>query len=224
MPSKIGQQMNQLIRGDQAEVPAGTRASQEIHALYKRGLQQIRGDRNMHPDRKRIEAAQLYLSTRQSLTKVKTDQAAADSETFAKLERQLWGYDLERATALDRASIDHTIRDAQDRAGKLTKADHAAKALHDAEQAGDSILARAIGKRAHDMDWGDVLHDYLSTRPKAGETYQQAGEIWHRNNSTGAQMQHSMQFVVHKPEELRGLSDQDIHSMADPGDTGATAA
>lgn len=222
MASKLAQYLAEATRAQQAQPTTGSSKSTEIHNLYKRGLQQIRGDRNMHPERKRVEAAQLYTSTRAALAKVKTDQATADSETFAQLERKLWGYDLERATAPDRASIDHTIRDAQDRAAKLTKAEHAAKALQQAEQVGDSILARAIGKRAHDMDWSDVLHDYLSTRPKAADTYQQAGAIWQRYNEPAARMHDSMQYVVHKPDELRGLSERDIQTMtADLGDAAA---
>ncbi|RSS16637.1 hypothetical protein [Streptomyces sp. WAC08401] len=221
MPSKLGQQMNHLIRGQQQEATTGQSKATKIHNLYKQGLQQIRGTRNIHPDAQRVEIARLYTPTRQSLTKVKTDQAKTDQATFTKLERQLWGYDLERATAGDRASIDHTIRDAQDRAAKLTKADHATKALAQAEQAGDSILARAIAKRAHDMDWDDVLHDYLASRPQAAEKYQQAGAIWQRYNDTGAHMQDSMQYVVHKPDELRGLDDKAIQSMVDPEDSAA---
>ncbi|MGW6141598.1 hypothetical protein [Streptomyces sp. NPDC055140] len=214
MPSKTAQTMNQIIRGTQPEPTVGDRKTADIHTLYKRGLQQIRGDRNMHPDRKRVEAARLYTTTKASLAKVRKAQAVEDETTFTKLERKLWGYDLERATAIDRATLDTTIRDAQDRAAKLTKPDHAARALRDAEQAGDHILARAIGKRAHDRDWGDVLHDYLGARPSAAADYEQAGSIWHRRNSTNARMQHSMQYVVHKPEELRGLADQDVEAMA----------
>lgn len=214
MPSKTAQTMNQIIRSNQPEPTIGDRKTTEIHSMYRAGLQQIRSDRNMHPDRKRVEAARLYTSVKASLAKVRKDQATEDQANYTKLERKLWGYDFERATAIDRATLDTTIRDAQDRAARLTKPDHALRALHDAEQAGDSILTRAIGKRAHDMDWDDVLHDYMSTRPSTAADYEQAGAIWHRNNSTTAQMHHNMQYVVHKPEELRGLNDQDVESMA----------
>ncbi|MFI6488265.1 hypothetical protein [Streptomyces sp. NPDC050564] len=224
MTSKHGKQMTQLIRSQtqQAQPTTGSRKSQEIHALYKQGLQHLRGQRNMHPEARRVEIAKLYANTKASLKKVKTDQTAADNQTFAKLERSLWGYDLERATAVDRATLDATIRDAQDRATAIKKHDQAAKALHQAEQAGDHILARAIGKRAHDMDWHDVVHDYLDTRPKAAETYNEAGAIWQRHNDTAARMHDGMQYVVHSPEELRGLTEQDITAMtADPGDAAA---
>ncbi|WUD74609.1 hypothetical protein OG937_24405 [Streptomyces sp. NBC_00510] len=216
MPSKLALALAEATRVQQPQPTAGHRKAADIHALYKQGLQEIRGNRNMHPDRKRVEAAQLYTTTRAALAKLKSDQADTDNTTFTKLERKLWGYDDERALARDRSTFDATVRDAQDRASKLTKPDKAARALADAEQAGDHVLARAIAKRAHDMDWGDVLHDYLATRPSSTETYQQAADIWHRHNDTGGRMQHGMQYVVHKPDELRGVSDQDIAQLADP--------
>lgn len=218
----IGQQMSALIRSHRGTPAATSPKAQEIHSMYKRGLQQIRGNRHMHPDRKRIEAARLYETTRNALGKLRKDQADADTKTLTQLERKLWGYDAERALAVDRATLDTTIRDAQDRAAQLKKPEHAARALADAEQAGDHILARAIGKRAHDMDWSDVVHDYLATRPNSATNYQQAGEIWQRHNVTGARMADSMQYVVHKPEELRNLTDKDIEAMtAEPGDAAA---
>ncbi|MFH8768270.1 hypothetical protein [Streptomyces sp. NPDC017958] len=221
MPSKLGQQMDALLRGQQEPPTQGSDKSAQIHRMYKAGLQQLRGTRNLHPEARRVEMARLYTTTRGALAKVMRDQTQADKERFAHLERSLWGYDLERATAADRATLDATIRDAQDRAAKLAKPQHAAKALHEAEQAGDSILARAIAKRAHDNDWDDVLHDYLATRPSAAEQYQQAGAIWARYNDANARMHDHMQYVVHAPAELRGLSPKDIEAMAEPGEPAA---
>jgi len=219
----LGRMMSDLIRS-QAHGQQPTKqqqASAQVHNLYKQGLRNIRGNRNMHPDRKRVEIAELYATTRAALDKLRTEQTQQDQTDMAKLERKMWGYDDVRTTAIDKAAVDHTIRDAQDRAAKLTKPEQAARALAEAEQAGDHILARAIGKRAHDQDWGDVLHDYLATRPRTADDYQQAGAIWHRNNSTQARMQHHMQYVVHKPDELRGVSDSDIEAMADPQESAA---
>ncbi|MFD7996286.1 hypothetical protein [Streptomyces mexicanus] len=221
MPSKLAQQMNTLLRGQQQPPTQGSEKSRQIHSMYTQGLQQLRGTRNMHPSARQVEIARLYTTAKLSLAKVMKDQQEADNKTFAQLERQLWGYDLERATAIDRATLDTTIRDAQDRAAKLTKPEHAAKALHEAEQAGDSILARAIAKRAHDNDWDDVLHDYLSTRPSTAEKYQQAGAIWARYNDANTKLHNHMQYVVHAPAELRGLSAADIEAMADPGESAA---
>ncbi|MFG2299431.1 hypothetical protein [Actinacidiphila glaucinigra] len=216
MPSKLAIALAEATRAQQTQPTPSHLKAQEVSALFRQGIKELRGNRHMHPDRKRVEAAQLYTNTRAALAKMKRDHAEQDNTTFANLERKLWGYDTERAMAADRASFDAGIRDAQDRASKLTKADKAARALHDAEQAGDHILARAVAKRAHDMDWGDVVHDYLATRPSTADTYQQAGEIWHRHNDTGGQMQNGMHYVVHKPEELRGMTDQDIARLADP--------
>ncbi|MGY1579762.1 hypothetical protein [Streptomyces sp. MN13] len=221
MPSKLAQQMNALVRSRRPEPTTGQQKADEIRGYYKQGLQQIRGTRNMHPDRRRIEIAQLYATTRDALAKVKAAQVQDDRDTFAKLDRKLWGYDDVRAGAADRATVDATIRDAQDRAAKLTKADQAARALAEAEQAGDTVLARAIAKRADDQDWGDVVADYLASRPAAAELYQQAGDIYHRQTSPQGVMALQHIAALGKPEELRGLHDQDIQAMADPQDSAA---
>ncbi|MER6296859.1 hypothetical protein [Streptomyces althioticus] len=221
MPTELGKVMNELIRGAKPQPTRGQDKADQIRAYYKQGLQQIRGDRNMHPDRRRIEIAQLYATTRDALAKVKNDQVHADRTTFAQLERRLWGYDDVRATAPDRATIDATIRDAQDRAAQLKKPSQAARALAEAEQAGDNILARAIAKRAHDMDWAEPVADYLASRPGAAELYQQAGDIYHRQNAPQGVMALQHIGALGKPEELRGLDDKTIQSMADPQDSAA---
>ncbi|QER88605.1 hypothetical protein [Streptomyces tendae] len=224
MPSKLGKQMSDLIRGQQPKPSTGQSKADEIRGYYKQGLQQIRGQRNMHPERRRVEVAQLYATTQAALKKVQREQIEADRETFAKLERQLWGFDDVRASAIgsaDRAAVDGTVRDAQDRAAKLKKPGEAARALDAAEQAGDKVLARAIAKRAHDMDWDDVVTGYLSTRPTDAERYQQAGEIYTRQNTTGGALTHGFLGALGTPEELRGLSGKDIAAMAEPQDSAA---
>ncbi|WP_432169729.1 hypothetical protein [Streptomyces sp. 1222.5] len=224
MPTKLGQQMNDLIRGQQAEPTAGQQRADEIRDLYKQGLQQLRGTRNMHPDARRVEAAKLYSTTRAALAKVKAEQAETDSKTFAKLEAKLWGLADLRGIATDRASFDTAARDANDRAASLKNESAAARALDQAERAGDQVLARAIAKRCHDMDWDSPVQAYLATRPTAAEDYQQAGAIWQRYNTPDAVVAQQGMAVLGKPEELRGMSEQDITSMAEPGDVGSSAA
>jgi hypothetical protein len=221
MPSNTGQQMNDLLRPQRPQPSPSAEKIDGIRGLYGQGLQQLRGARNMHPDARRVEIARLYATTRQALAKVRADQQDTDNKTYAKLERQMFGYDDVRALATDKASVDATIRDAQDRAAQLTKPEQAARALENAELAGDHVLARAIFKRAHDYDWNAVIDAYLSTRPTASEAYQQAGTIWHRYNNPNASMQDAMQYTLGKPEELRGLADKDIEAMADPGESAA---
>lgn len=222
MPSKHGQQMNQLIRGAQPKPTTGQDKAAEIRSYYKRGLQQIRGDRNMHPDRKRVEAARLYATTQAALRKVQQEQIKADQENWGKLERRLWGYDDVRATASDRATVDGTIRDAADRAAQLKKPGDAARALAQAEQAGDHILARAIGKRANDMDWDDVVHDYLSTRSTAANVYAELCDIHQRQHTPSGVLGQQHIVALGKPEELRDLTDRDIEQLStDPADAAA---
>lgn len=222
MPTNHGALMNDLIRSQHrpASTSEGQGKADDIRGYYKQGLQQLRGTRNMHPEARRVEIARLYTTTQAALKKVQQNQLTADRETFAKLERQLWGYDDVRASAYgsaDRAAVDGTVRDAQDRAARLKKPDEAARALSAAEQGGDKVLARAIAKRAHDMDWSPVVHAYLSTRPTEAERYQQAGEIYARQHTPNGVIAHQFTSALSKPDELRDLSEDDVHAMVDPG-------
>lgn len=226
MPTDHGSLMNTLIRGQHRQAPTseGQGKADDIRAYYKQGLQQLRGTRNMHPEARRVEIARLYTTTQTALKKVQQDQLKADHETFAKLERQLWGYDDVRASAYssaDRAAVDGTVRDAQDRAAKLKRPDEAVRALSAAEQGGDRVLARAIAKRAHDMDWSPVVATYLSTRPTEAERYQQAGEIYARQHTANGAFAHAFTGILAKPEELKDLSNDDVQAMVDPGDNAA---
>jgi hypothetical protein len=221
MASNLAQYLAQATHVQQGFGTPGEEKAAGIRDLYKQGLQQLRGARNMHPEARRVEIARLYATTRQALAKVKADQVNADREAFTKLERRLWGYDDVRATATDRASVDATIRDAQDRAAQLKTEGDAARALARAEQAGDTVLARAIAQRANAHDWNTVVADYLATRPAATELYQQAAAIHQRHSTPDGVLTLQQLTALGKPEELRGLADQDIEAMADPGDTAA---
>lgn len=224
MPSKAAQQMNALIHKAQPKNSPSVEKTQTILGLYKRGLQQLRSDRNMHPEARRVEIARLYTTTRASLTKVKHDQVQADKDNWGKLERKLWGYDDLRAGVYntgDRAALDSTIRDATHRAAQLAKPGDAARALHAAEQSGDKVLARAIGKRACDMDWDDVLGDYLAPRSADTETYQQLGDIYQRQHTANGVLGQQFAASVAKPAELRDLGEKDIDAMTTTGDTDA---
>ncbi|WP_419994767.1 hypothetical protein [Streptomyces boninensis] len=222
MPSKTAQFLTQATRAATPQPTPGETKSANIRGLYQQGIRNIRSDRNMHAERRKVEAARLYTTTRAALRKVLKEQHAADDDAFPKLERKLWGFDLERATATNKASLDTTIRDAQDRAAGIRKQADAARMLAQAEQAGDAILARAIGKRAHDMDWDDVVADYLSTRPSSAKVYAEAGAIHARRTDMQSRMHMGMQAALAKPEELHGMSDDDITRMAaDPADAAA---
>ncbi|MFE1127745.1 hypothetical protein ACFXIY_10865 [Streptomyces albidoflavus] len=215
MPSTHAQVMNKLIHGERKPLPTAEK-SQNVRALFKQGLQELRGNRNLHPEARRVEIARLYSSARDTLKKIRTDQTAADRDQLDKLQRQLWGYDDMRAATYntaDRAALDQTIRDARDRADKLVTPEAAARALHDAESAGDRVLARAIAKRAHDADWDDVLGDYLGTREVAARTYGEAAEVYQRLHTTGAILAQQTAAMVAKPAELFGLTDEQITSM-----------
>ncbi|MFI5803006.1 hypothetical protein [Streptomyces sp. NPDC051561] len=226
MPSALSNMMNELMRDQHRPTtpPSGQGKADEIRSYYKQGLQQLRGTRNMHPEARRVEIARLYATTQAALKKVQQDQLKADRETFAKLDRQLWGYDDVRANAYssaERAAVDGTVRDAQDRAAKLKKPDEAARALSAAEQGGDKVLVRAIAKRAHDMSWDHIVDGYLSTRPTEAERYQQAGEIYARQHTPNGVMAHQFSGALSKPDELHDLSDDDVHAMVNPTDDAA---
>lgn len=222
MPSRMAQYLAEATRQPEPRPTRSEDKGAEIRGLYKEGLRQLRGNRGLHPETRRVEAARLYATTRAALRKVQAEQVQADQAAWPKLERRLWGYDDVRATATDRATVDATIRDAQDRAAQLKKPGDAARALAMAEQAGDQVLARAIGQRANEQDWDDVVQDYLATRSTARDVYAEMCDIYQRQRTPGGVLGQQHLVALGKPEELRDLTDKDIEQMsADPADTAA---
>ncbi|UXA14083.1 hypothetical protein KXD97_10045 [Mycobacterium sp. SMC-8] len=97
------------------------------------------------------------------LRKKETELIDAKRQT---LEKRLFG--LSGVTSSDPGQV-LLYRDAQDRAARLTQSDEAAQVYAAAVRSDDKILAAAIVARALDAGWNNIVNEYATQNPTAGE-------------------------------------------------------
>ncbi|MDG9706264.1 hypothetical protein [Streptomyces sp. DH37] len=185
-----------------------TRDVSGIHARLDSTVQRVNAKRGLSDHAKRVLIARAYKEARDAITELRDAERARIDGQRATLTRKLFGHegDADPATAVSR-------RDALDRAAKLETPEAASSALKRAELSGDAVLAQAIGARAAEMWWGDVLTQYTASRPEAADTVRQIGELPDTSDALW-QMQHAMTYSVMQPAELGGMPDYSVDALA----------
>lgn len=186
---------------------------ENIMDTYRQTLSRIREDRKLSEQSKKMAAAQAYASAKKAMADANKERQADQSQRWDKLERKVFGENLPwGATEADRAANSMAMRDALQRAGQLKNAGDAARLLRQAEQTGDSTLARAIAQQANEKDWSDVLETYFESRPTKRDAFNEMCDIY-RERTTGRPADNVTHWIG-RPTELRGMNDQAIEAMA----------
>lgn len=141
----------------------GERASaiRKAHDTARREIQQ---DVNASDYGKRTRTDALTEQTRSKLADLKKEQLEYVAGLRDRLERELLG---------DQPSDANSVllrRDAADRARKLTDEKDALAVLSDAARSGDTSLMDALGYRARNSGWTDLLDAYREARPESADT------------------------------------------------------
>lgn len=97
------------------------------------------------------------------LKRKETDLINAKRQT---LEKKLFG--LSAVTSSDPGQV-LLYRDSQDRAARLTRSDEAAQVFAAALRSDDKTLAAAVLARSLEAGWHDIINEYISENPSAGE-------------------------------------------------------
>lgn len=143
----------------------------KIHGRYNEALKSLAEDRDLSDDGRSRRQADLYAASRRELEQLQAGEQERLSRRQRELEQRLFGRD-----HLDQASDAISVRDAQDRAERLTSPSEAAELLRRAEDNSDSALARAVarhaGRRADEEmlpaardEWSAVLSSFIEARP-----------------------------------------------------------
>jgi len=133
---------------------------EQILDAYNAKLKRIQNNRVYSDHAKQVMAAKAYKEAQDALDQLRDNTIAQLRTRRADLQRRMFGY----ADSNDPNAL-LARRNATDRANQLDDPRTAADELRHALDQGDSILARAIAKRAADYGWGDVLDAYADTRP-----------------------------------------------------------
>jgi hypothetical protein len=166
----------------------------------------IRDNRSYTNQGRRREIAKATLQAKNQVAKIRDEHVADRTARRNKFERLAFGIvgDVDPGTLI-------AVRDAQDRAEKITTADEAATMLHRATQTNDASLANAIGLRAYNRGWTDVATNWATAWDKT--TWLEEFEAIPGGKNTNAA--DALIFRVPAPQELAGLTDTGLRDIAE---------
>jgi hypothetical protein len=179
--------------------------------------QRIRSMTELNDAAIRQRLAVLYIAARSTMATLQESATAGYERSWQQAMTAAFGIADLAATPGDQAMISMSYRESLDRTDQLDDFSVGAQLLQRANDTGDELLARAVGKRAWDMGgqlggsgWGDVLNTFLATRPKASAavatlTTLQGGADTARN---------LFAFVLPIPPELGAMPEYQIAALA----------
>ena len=135
----------------------------EVKTAHTASSQSIRDDDMRSDIAKREHRAELLTRTRSQLDGIKAEQVAYIEWLHTKLEHELRGNQPTDANSV------LLRRDATDRARKITSERDALEVLADATRSGDATMAHALGYRARQSGWVDVLDAYKVSQPESAD-------------------------------------------------------
>lgn len=134
-----------------------------VKDAHQSARQEIRNDPMKSDMAKRDHLGDLDKQTRSTLDGIKVEQESYVRRLHDRLEQELRG---------DQPADANSVmlrRDAADRARHITEEDEALAVLSDAVHGGDDTLAHAMGYRARQSGWVDVLDAYKVSQPQSAD-------------------------------------------------------
>jgi hypothetical protein len=165
----------------------------------------------------RQRLAVLYIAARSTMATLQESATSGYERSWQTAMTAAFGVDDLAATPGDRAMLAMSYREALDRCDQLDDFSEGARLLNRANDTGDELLARAVGKRAWEMGgqlggsgWGDVLNAFLATRPKASAAVATLASL-----QGGADTARNLfAFILPIPPELGALPEYQIAALA----------
>jgi hypothetical protein len=166
----------------------------------------IRDNRGYTDQGRRREIAKATLQAKTQVAQIRAEHVADRTKRRDKFERLAFGLvgDVDAGTLI-------AVRDAEERAEKITTEADAAAMLHRATQTNDASLASAIGLRAYSRGWTDVANSWATAWDKTAYI-EQFEDIPSGKNTNVAD---SLIFRVPTPQEVAGLKDAEIQRVAE---------
>lgn len=185
---------------------AAKRTAAGIQQRLNESVAAIRANKSLTPEGKRRELALATLAARRNADRGRQEHAAEREKQLATARRIAFGSlaQMEGADAL-------SVRDAADRAAKITNPDAAKSALSNAILTDDRVFAKAVAAHAHSRGWSTVAAQY-------GDEYGVRSFIDDLDDiPSGPKTELADQIVwrVAPPTELRGYSDPALQQIAD---------
>ena len=156
--------------------------AETIRAQYTAAEKTLRADADLSDDGRSRRLAEAWVKARKELDGLRESETARLASRERELERRLFG--LPSSDGAEAISI----RDAQDRASRITRSDEAAALLERAERNGDQALARAVAHHAIQQSrtaptreavgqWDNVAGAFLDARPQYADVVEELAQI-----------------------------------------------
>lgn len=179
-------------------------------------VQHIRGQRNLTPQGRRARLAAAIVKAQGELATLRTDEAQRLAARRDELHGGLFGH----VRPDDNRII--SIRDAADRAARLTSADEAAALMNRAEETGDTVLLKAVARECAgrssnvlETGWHELFHQWAAQQPGATEAVEELRVIADEQMDTGHHLARDHAFGIGPlPDDLRGVAVGNLRSLA----------
>jgi hypothetical protein len=167
----------------------------------------IQSRRNLTAEGKRARLARAVVKAQDQLSQLRADEAKRVAARRDELHKDLFG-----AVSPDDSRV-ISIRDAADRAARVTNANEAAELMNRAEQNGDHVLLKALARECAqrstnplETGWRNLFDQWAQDQPGGTNTVDELSVIHDETTDPGYRIVRELAFGIPPlPGELRGV-------------------
>jgi hypothetical protein len=195
--------------------------AERIKNRVAKEIERIEAQRNLTAAGRQARLARAVVKAQDELTELRTAESQRVIGRRDELIRELFG----NVSTTDSRII--SIRDAQDRASRVTDAEEAARLMNLAEQNGDTVLLRALaqecaGRSGDPLNptWGNLFTQWAQLQTDGADIVGELGLIGDELTDGEHRIRRDQAFsVTAVPDDLRGLGNlRSIAARADEED------
>lgn len=164
--------------------------------------------RDLSPAGRRARHAQAVVKAQDALSQLRADEAQRVADRRDELTKDLFGH----VRPGDARVI--SIRDATDRASRVTDAKEAERLMNRAEMTGDEVLLQALARecaqRYNPLEpaYGILFQQWASEQPAGADTVEELSVIADEMSDTGHRLMRDRAFsITALPGDIRGIGD-----------------
>ncbi|MGH3722035.1 MAG: hypothetical protein ACRDRI_24970 [Pseudonocardiaceae bacterium] len=187
------------------DTPERAKANKIRERLTKE-IEHIDRQRNLTPQGRRARHAKAVVKARDELSHLRADEAQRVAQRRDELTKDLFGH----VRPGDARII--SIRDATDRASRVTDAKEAERLMNRAEMTGDEVLLQALARecaqRSNPLEpaYGVLFQQWANEQPVGADTVDELSVIADEMNDTGHRLMRDRAFsITALPGDIRGI-------------------
>ncbi len=188
-----------------------------VRTRLAKEIEHIQSRRNLSSEGKRAQLAKVVVQARDELVRLRDAESARVAARRDELTRGLFG-----ATRPDDSRV-ISLRDAADRASRVSSSEEAARLMNAAELNGDTVLLRVLAQECFqrsgnplDPGWRNLFDQWAQQQPGGDGIVEELGVIADELNDTGHRLAREEAFGIPAlPGELSGVNLRAHAALAD---------